>query len=989
MTLKSKPAFLRSKNRQAAARLIAVLLLTASTTIGVSAQNAASPLTDVAPTPPTQTPAQGGHENQGIQLVPVSPMQESSSHESIEKVNKLIAEGEKLFDQKQLDKALIKWQEAYGLAIETKYGDGQGKALSRMALVYMQQGQLPKAKLLAENATEVLYNSQEQQELGKARITLSQIFFAMDNPAWAIQQLDLAMKVLTDKSSKYPADAARALNMAGALAIKFRQPKTAVRYFQEAATFFANGGDYANAVHNREQVAQLFLELGFSTAALEEAQKGVTQARNFAGDNRGLLAPALASVANCQYALGEFSNARKTYEEALITAAKLPVTALDSLSRAHMDCGYGFTLTAAGDYDLAKTVFARILPVFRSQNAIVEQAQVLQTLGLIECMEGNYAKSIAYSTQSLDAQQLIRPAQPRMNVITHQNIAAAEFRSGSARNAKVHLEACITTCKKGLFAQLEGRTYTGLAEVCMKLADPISAQKYLTEGIALSSKISDDGALWRDYLIQSKLQLSQGLVEEAKVSLTSALSHFRSPQAGLFASAEEITFPTSREEAGQRLVALVASQGMGEQALLAAEQLKEESFITDWQRRCGKVKPDDAELYHDLVSQRAHSHAAEILCTPDRLTGEWKIWMTRFRTLAQQNRSLARLIAPMPHAAPDIVKSVKQKQVTILEYLVGADQSVAFTVDPSGRISASVLPFGRTRLQSQIAALMATDSSQEGQQKERTLLQTLYNQLIPPAVRQFLPKTADQLTMVIPDSVLFNLPFAALVDEQGKYFVESHLLTLAPSVGVLFDYHEPFNEDLSLVVASAVPEQSRGAERAEADKLTTIFQPDRITTLLSKDADLNTMREQAKNKAVVHMPASVSLQEGNPWRSVLPLFSSKEQGAKRATADRLFESNLPSELVVLSDSSLSSKEVLGNAVKVFSRGLSYMGARNVVLSLWQQSPSTRIDELVDFYKNKQSGLNPAQSLRKAQLLALSKDPSPKSWAGYQLLGPGN
>jgi CHAT domain-containing protein len=44
--------------------------------------------------------------------------------------------------------------------------------------------------------------------------------------------------------------------------------------------------------------------------------------------------------------------------------------------------------------------------------------------------------------------------------------------------------------------------------------------------------------------------------------------------------------------------------------------------------------------------------------------------------------------------------------------------------------------------------------------------------------------------------------------------------------------------------------------------------------------------------------------------------------------------------------------------------------------------------LIEFYKGKQEGLNQAQSLRKAQLLALSKDPSPKSWAAFQLLGPG-
>lgn len=987
MTLKSKLSFLRSGNRRAAAKLAVLMLLASCTTLGAVPVSAEPELVIHEATPPTQgPPPNAAKQNQGIFLEPVTPQQEVSV-QSIAKVNRLIAEGEKFFDEKLADKALMKWQEAYGLAIEMKYGDGQGKALGRMALVYLQQGQYPKAKLLAENATEVLLNSTEQQELGKARVTLAQAFFGLDNASWGVQQLDMAMKILTDKANKYPLDAARALNIAGTLAIKFRQPKPAVRYFQEAATFFANGGDFASAVHNREMIAQLFLELGFSTAALEEANKAVTLAKTFSGDNRGLLCPAMASLANAQYALGEFSNARKTYEDSLRLAAKLPISAFDALSRAHIDNGYAYTLTAIGDYDQAKALFSRILPVYRTHNAIPEQAQVLSTLGLIECAQGNYAKSLSYSTQSLDVQQLIQPPQARMSIVTNHNIAAAEYRSGLARMAKAHLDACINTCKKSKFYQLEGRSFTALAEVSLKLADPVNALKYANQGIALSSQIDDDGALWRDYLVQSKVQLSQGLQEEAKVSLMSALSHFRSPQAGYFASAEEIGFPIPREEAGQSLVALVASQGMGEQALLAAEQLKEESFITDWQRRCGRVKPEDAELYNDLVSQRAHMHTAENLATPNRLTKEWQNWMTRFRTLAQQNRSLARLIAPMPTAASDILKAVKQNNITILEYLVGADQTVAFTVDGAGRISASVLPVGRSRLQSQVAALMAADSSPEGKQRERALLEALYNQLLPPAVRQFLPKTADQMTMVIPDGVLFNVPFAALVDGQGKYLVETHLLTLAPSVGVLFD-PQPIAVDLSMVVASVVSDQSN-AERVEADKLTTIFQPDRISTFLSKDADLGSMQEQAKNKAVVHLPASVALQEVNPWRSVLPFFSSKEQGAKRATLDRLFESSLPSELIVLSGSSLSSKEQLGNAVEVFSRGLSYAGARNVVLSLWAQPSATRIDELLDFYRNKQSGLNPAQSLRKAQLLALSKDPSPKSWAGYQLLGPGN
>jgi CHAT domain-containing protein len=73
---------------------------------------------------------------------------------------------------------------------------------------------------------------------------------------------------------------------------------------------------------------------------------------------------------------------------------------------------------------------------------------------------------------------------------------------------------------------------------------------------------------------------------------------------------------------------------------------------------------------------------------------------------------------------------------------------------------------------------------------------------------------------------------------------------------------------------------------------------------------------------------------------------------------------------------------------VFGRGLNYAGVRNILLSLWVAPDPERTDELMDFYKHKRAGLNQAQSLRKAELVALTKDPSPHAWAAFQLLGPG-
>jgi len=160
--------------------------------------------------------------------------------------------------------------------------------------------------------------------------------------------------------------------------------------------------------------------------------------------------------------------------------------------------------------------------------------------------------------------------------------------------------------------------------------------------------------------------------------------------------------------------------------------------------------------------------------------------------------------------------------------------------------------------------------------------------------------------------------------------------------------------------------------------------------LSGKDAALGNLEEQARGKSVVHFSSKLPLLEANPLRSVLPILSDGVDGQSvKVTADQLCGTKMASDLIVWSASSVNSKDVRGNAVKVFSRGLSYAGARNVLMSLWTQPESNRIDEIVNFYKSKQSGLGSAQSLRKAQLAALSRDRSPRTWAAFQLLGPGN
>ncbi len=967
--------------RRIGAVCLSAALMIGTTSGGTLAAGPAAPARPRAAAP--AAPAAGPAAQQQSQAAPIIPNLPviPQTPETIDRELQLESEGEKLLDKHELDKALIKFQEAYGLSLEMKYSDGQGRALSHMCELYLARGQATKAKELGENAIEVLSESADKRALGKARVALAQAYFAIDNPVWAGNQLDLALKSFTQFGANDAPEAAKVLALAANILVKMGKIKEAMQFSQQAATYYSQAGNYPAAIQTRITLSGMMREVGWLVAALEEANKALDEARS--AKDKSYVPAALASVAVAQYSLGEYDNARRSYEELIYLKSD------NDLAIARLYAGYGHTLAATGDLEPARGSLELALKTVRTKGQPIEQTQILNTLGCIESLEGNKSKALPYFNQALEELALVQPKQDRFNITILQNIAATEARSGDFRSAKGHLLQIIPILKKSKDEVVDGRIAASLGEVCLGLQDPGPAEQYLRQGITISEKINDDAALWRDYTNLAALQIAQGQSNLARESLTSALSFFRSPQAGWFASPEQLGFPSTREDLGQQLVSLLVSEGFYEQALLAAEQLKEESFINEWLRRGGEVKPFDRDIYRDLVCERAHLHAAEITSTPDKMVKDWKNWLARFKQLAASNRALARLVAPIPVPASEMIKGVLNNHAVAVDYLVGGKSTVVFTIDNSGKLLASTLPVGREQLKDQISALLAA-SSKEGAEatgNERRTLQLLYAELFPDTVRAVLPANPDQTVVILPDGVLFNLPFAALLDQGGKFLVEKHTLTLASSMGVFLDSPPPYKQDVSLLLASADP--ANGASSAdEASQIASLFQPDLVTKLAGREAEVENLQAQARERSVMHFSSKLSLADSNPMHFELPILLSKDDAKFKVTAGHLFGLNLPSDLAVWSSTAVNTKDPKGTAVKVFSRGLGYAGVRNVLISLWVEPEPQRTSELMDFYKGSQKGLNQAQSLRKAQLLALSKNPSPRAWAAFQLLGPG-
>ena len=135
----------------------------------------------------------------------------------------------------------------------------------------------------------------------------------------------------------------------------------------------------------------------------------------------------------------------------------------------------------------------------------------------------------------------------------------------------------------------------------------------------------------------------------------------------------------------------------------------------------------------------------------------------------------------------------------------------------------------------------------------------------------------------------------------------------------------------------------------------------------------------------MQVSGAINFNEPDPLKSTIPL---RGDTGKLATADKLTGISIATDVSVWSGTNFNVKDNSGDAVKLFSRGLNYAGVRNLILSLWTP-PGDRASELLDFYRNKQAGMSPAEALRKAELQAISRDQAPHAWAAYQMVGIGH
>jgi CHAT domain-containing protein len=424
------------------------------------------------------------------------------------------------------------------------------------------------------------------------------------------------------------------------------------------------------------------------------------------------------------------------------------------------------------------------------------------------------------------------------------------------------------------------------------------------------------------------------------------------------------------------------------------------------------ARPDDATALaalRDLEARlRAQAHTAPADDTARAELAQTRAATerdleTRIRTLRSEQPELASLVVAEPVTAEEVRAAARQRQATILEYLVAEGRLFIWVVSPGGDVRSATVAVSRARLRELAGGLLRQmDGVDLAALRDpgpaRAALAQLHQLLIAPIAEQ-LPRAAGALVYVVPHDALLLVPFAALVDDEGRHVLERYTIVTTPSIGVL-RYTDAkkarvVHPDRPRLLAVADPRPPDGAAvsalpgaREEVRRIARHFPRARQTALFGESASEANGKRLGPDQTLLHFAVHGSIDDSRPWDSALILAAGDgEDGFLKLS--EAFGLDLRADLVVLSGCSTGRGKLTGDGILGLSRAFLYAGTPSVVVSQWDVSDLATSFLMDHFYAGLRAGRGKAEALRQAQLATLRRYPHPALWAAFVLLGEAN
>ncbi len=942
---------------------------------------------------------------------------------TVELEKALVRHGQKLSNQGSYAEAQIIYNLALQIAAQLGDKAGTASTLRNIGNIHNAQGSYAQALEYYRQSLKLAEEISDKALISRAVGNIGIVYSSQGNYTEALQYYQQSLKLAEELGDKIVIG--NTLNNLGVVQDLQANYTEALAYFRRSLKLREEIGDRIGIALSLNNIGNVYESQGNYIQALEYFQQSLKLAEEIS-DKVGITR-ALNNIGNVHNLQGNYTQALAYYQRSLKLREELGNKA-----------GIAATLTNIGVIYEAQGDYARALAYYRTSLKMAEEvgdkeriARALHNIGLIHYYQGSYAQALEYYRQSLKLREELGDKAAIARTLTHIGMVY-EAQGNYTGALELADRAASLAGQIGNLERLwEARTIAGKAH--QALNQPVLARRALDDAISTIERLRGQVA---------------GNEQEQQRYFENKLAPYYQMVALLIAQnklAEALAFA---ERAKGRVLVDVLRSGRANitKAMTTAEQAREQklnseliSLNTQLARQKLQPNPDAATLF-DLTRRL------------DKARIEYESFQTTLYA-AHPGLKIQRGETP-PLTLNEAARLLPADGKTALvEYSIANDKSFLFVLTkaaPSSkqdtpRIVLKVYPLDLNSKELEALVLSFKKRLGERNLAFSSLAQRLYELLLKPAEAQLRGK---DLLCIVPDGVLWQLPFQALKPTARRYLIEEQAIFYAPSLTTLREMMKPVKgtgegraPTITPVLAGSGTgaRQSPGAAAQQQSSPTllafgnpllnpqtlvrqqAVYRSEELGELPEAEREVNSLRElygaarsqvyigaaareervkaEIGNYRIVHFATHGILDNRSPLYSHLLLAqetgSTSEDGLLEAR--EIMEMSLQAELVVLSACQTAGGRVgAGEGVIGMTWALFVAGSPTTLVSQWKVDTRSTSKLMVEFHANLQRQrrqppvIGKAQALRQAMLTLLRSEEYelPYYWAPFVLIGNG-
>lgn len=897
-------------------------------------------------------------------------------------------------------KALDVFEKSLDIKDQFGFEESKGKVYNNIGLVYLDMSEYSKALEYFENSLSFKMEYDSPNSLGKTLNNIGLVYLDLGEYKKALGYFEQDLKICRDIGNKIGEGIS--LNNIGLVYESLSEYPKALNYFKKDLEISREVGDRESEAISLNNIGLVYESLSNFPKALEYYYQDLKISREIG--NRQSEATSLNNIGLVYEAQSNHQKALEYFNNSLLISREIMNPLNESLALNNI----GLIYESISDYQTAINYFQESLDIALRLGNRLEQSLGWNNIGLIYYARGDYDKALDYFDKALKLSREIEDKKGTALVLN--NIGLIYAIQNNFEQALIQFELTLKISREIGNKMEEALALNNIGNLQIKLKNYKVAEKNLLKSLDISNDLGLKEELKNTYFVLGNCYHEQGFDSLAVENYKMSIDIIEDIRGELAVESHKTSYMTGVVEIYKKLINILIHLERKVEALNYLERMKARVLLD--------ILNDGKINFTDIMTQSELQQENSILAKLEKLNelishlnSDDQLKLDSLKILREDKRAeLLSFESNLYLTHPDLkINRGKAKPINFnkAQRMLNRNEAAIYFLPTEDKLISFVLSrdnlevFTQQIRQDSLNSLIDrfTESMNFNSIKwDKYLSHTLYELLVAPFELSIRGK---ELICIIPEGKLNYIPFQALINTKGEYFIENFAVYYTPSLSSLSwlrtigtygtsdllaygncNFEE--KEDITALRSILMP---LPASEKEVNSIAKFYNSS-SSVFTKSNATESSFKQLAAEFGVIHLATHAITNEDNPMYSSIA-FSMEESEDGFLEAREIIKMELNADLVVLSACNTAfSKQLTGEGMLGLTRAFFTAGVSTIISSLWDVEDYATQLLMVEFHKKLKKGHRPARALQKAQirLIQNQKYSNPIYWAPFVLIG---